>query len=483
MHWLKRSAATCLAVLLLLTSLPTALAAPSDQPLTRGETASILLDAAKDYNKNVTYQDILKGYPNGDLDESGSVTRAQALVMLQRAFGGLPEPKGDNARSGYPAASFTDVPNWAKAELKPVFDAGIVAGTSPTTFSPNSKITGIQLDLFLRRTYALEGTNLKDDFYATVNKTALDNSVISPGTIGYSTFTEIGDKVSTEVAGIIQDLVKTGGQTAGEKKLVALYQNILNIDARNQAGITPIQPYLTAIDQAQSIGELMDVSARLYQDTGASLLLGFSLAVDNKDSNQYLLYFDGLSPLLGQAGYRSATDAQKSAYLTYVTKLMTLLGQPEQEAAAQANTLWTTDTKLAAASYSNQELGDVDKTYNLYTMAQLQALFPQVDLTKLFQLTGLTQTDKILVQDPGRLTASAALFDPAKTPDALEVLKAYARLNLAEGFGPLLNQEFTEAGDAFNLAYLGQDLSLSLEETAFSYIQTVMSGYLGQAYA
>ena len=87
MHWLKRSAATCLAVLLLLTSLPMALAAPSDQPLTRGETASILLDAAKDYNKNVTYQDILKGYPNGDLDESGSVTRAQALVMLQRAFG------------------------------------------------------------------------------------------------------------------------------------------------------------------------------------------------------------------------------------------------------------------------------------------------------------------------------------------------------------------------------------------------------------
>ena len=64
MHWLKRSAATCLAVLLLLTSLPMALAAPSDQPLTRGETASILLDEAKDYNKNVTYQDILKGYPN-----------------------------------------------------------------------------------------------------------------------------------------------------------------------------------------------------------------------------------------------------------------------------------------------------------------------------------------------------------------------------------------------------------------------------------
>lgn len=468
MHWLKRSAAACLAVLLLLTSLPMALAAPSDQPLTRGETASILLDAAKDYNKNVTYQDILKGYPNGDLDESGSVTRAQALVMLQRAFGGLPAPKGDNARSGYPAASFTDVPSWAKAELKPVFDAGIVAGTSPTTFSPDLNITGAQLDLFLRRTYALEGTNLKDDFYATVNKSVLDKSVIAPGTIGWSAFTQVGEKVDAEVAGIIQELVKTGGQTAGEKKLVALYQNILNINARNQAGITPIQPYLTAIDQAQSIGELMAASDKLYQDTGVSLLMGFSLTIDNKDSNHYLLQFGALSPLLGQTGYEGATDAQKSAYLTYVRTLLSLVGQSEADAAAQADALWAADAKLAAASYSNQELGDVDKTYNLYTMAQLKALFPDVDLDQMFQRTGLTQTNQILVMDPGCLQACAELFDAAKTPNALELLKAYARLNLANGLGGLLNQEFTDASNAFNLAYFGQDLSAPLEDTAAS---------------
>lgn len=483
MHWLKRSAAACLAVLLLLTSLPMALAAPSDQPLTRGETASILLDAAKDYNKNVTYQDILKGYPNGDLDESGSVTRAQALVMLQRAFGGLPAPKGDNARSGYPAASFTDVPSWAKAELKPVFDAGIVAGTSPTTFSPDRNITGAQLDLFLRRTYALEGTNLKDDFYATVNKSVLDKSVIAPGNIGWSAFTQVGEKVDAEVAGIIQELVKTGGQTAGEKKLVALYQNILNINARNQAGITPIQPYLTAIDQAQSIGELMAASDKLYQDTGVSLLMGFSLTIDNKDSNHYLLQFGALSPLLGQTGYEGATDAQKSAYLTYVRTLLSLVGQSEADAAAQADALWAADAKLAAASYSNQELGDVDKTYNLYTMAQLKALFPDVDLDQMFQRTGLTQTNQILVMDPGCLQACAELFDAAKTPNALELLKAYARLNLANGLGGLLNQEFTDASNAFNLAYFGQDLSAPLEDTAASYVQTMMSGYLGQAYA
>ena len=165
-----------------------------------------------------------------------------------------------------------------------------------------------------------------------------------------------------------------------------------------------------------------------------------------------------LSPLLGQTGYEGATDGQKSAYLTYVRTLLSLVGQSEADAAAQADALWDADAKLAAASYSNQELGDVDKTYNLYTMAQLKALFPNVDLDQMFQRTGLTQTNQILVMDPGCLQACAELFDAAKTPNALELLKAYARLNLANGLGGLLNQEFTDASNAFNLAYFGQDL-------------------------
>ena len=48
---------------------------------------------------------------------------------------------------------------------------------------------------------------------------------------------------------------------------------------------------------------------------------------------------------------------------------------------------------------SNQELADVDKTYNIYTVEQLQAMFPRVDLEALFALTGLTQTNHIQVMD------------------------------------------------------------------------------------
>lgn len=483
MNWRKRLMALTLTAVLLLACAPWAGASQTEDCLTRGETASRLLAAAEDYNPGVTYRDILKGYPNGSLDEQGSVTRVQALVMLQRAFGGLPEPKGDNARSGYPASSFTDVPAWAAEELESVFASGIVAGTTETTFSPKETITGEQLDLFLRRTYALFGSNLKDDFYAAVNKTALDNSQILPGYPGTGAFYDLTVNVQNDMTAIIQELAQNGGKTEGEKKIVALYRNILNTEARNREGIAPIQPYLEAIDQAKTLEELMAVHSRIQTDLSFSPLLGFGLTVDAKNSDAYILTFDGLSPMLGQGSYgASATAAQKQAYLTYIQQLFTLAGKSQAEAQQAAAFVWDADSSLAAASLTNQELADVDKTYNLYTMDQLQAMFPGVDLTAIFAGSGLKQTDKILVSDPGRLQAFADLFDPAKTADSLAILKVYAQLSLLNGFGSMLNEEFTDAANTFTQAYMGISGALSLEDTASQYVQSLMSDYLGQAY-
>lgn len=477
-HWLRRTAAGMLAALLLVCALPLAGAA-ADQPLTRGETAATLLAAAKDYNEDVTYEAILKGYPDGSLHEDDPVTRVQALVMLQRAFDGLPTPVGDNARSGYPAANFTDIPAWAQTELASVLASGIVAGTSAITFSPDQYITEEQLDLFLQRTYALEGSNLKDDFYATVNKTALDNSVILPGYSGTSTLMDLGIQVSDEVSGLIRDLAAGGAKTEGERQIVNFYNNILDTDGRNQAGITPIQPYLTAIDQAQTVEDLMEVHAKIYEETGVSTLLGFGLSIDAKDSTQCLLVFSGASPALGKYGYAGATEAQKTAYLTYLTDLLVLLGQSQADAQAQADLVWQTDTALAAAGMDSQDLADVDKTYNIYTMDQLQAMFPGTDLAALFALTGLTQTGRIQVLDPGQLQAWGEVF---ASDNALAILKAYCRLGLATSLGGALNEDFQKAADTFNQSYLGTSGSLSKEDQAAQYVQKYFSDGLGMSY-
>lgn len=87
----KRLVAAGLTAAMLLTS--TAFA--SDMYATRGEVADMLLSAADDYNKDVKRSDIIKGYGgDGELHEDWNINRAEALVMLSRAFGTLPQLTG-----------------------------------------------------------------------------------------------------------------------------------------------------------------------------------------------------------------------------------------------------------------------------------------------------------------------------------------------------------------------------------------------------
>ena len=127
----KRILAAGMAAALLLTNTVFA----SDMYATRGETADMLLSAADDYNKDVKRSDIIKGYGgDGELHEDWNINRAEALVMLSRAFGTLPALTGHNARVALKSGDFTDIPDWAKPELTPVLDAGIAAGTADGIF-------------------------------------------------------------------------------------------------------------------------------------------------------------------------------------------------------------------------------------------------------------------------------------------------------------------------------------------------------------
>lgn len=81
----------------------------ADTAATRGYTTEYLVRAADFYNPGVAKSDILKGYEDGELHEERGVTRAEALVMIKRAFKEFPELTGHNKRVAIPAESFNDI--------------------------------------------------------------------------------------------------------------------------------------------------------------------------------------------------------------------------------------------------------------------------------------------------------------------------------------------------------------------------------------
>lgn len=471
----KRLLAALLAAAITCTSLPYAFAA--EDPATRSEVCAMLLSAADDYHPGVQASDIMHGDPDGSLRGNEPVTRAEALVMLSRAFGELAKPTGENARLAYPASNFTDLPDWAKTELQNVLDAGIVAGTSATTFSPSEFVTEEQMNLFIDRVFALEGTNAKDDFYAAINKTDLATGIIKPGRMIGGTLYDKMDAANADIAAIIEEIVSgTPTKGSGEEKIKALYTNYLDWDARNKAGISPIKPYLEAIDAAQSLDDLMAVDQTLSNEYATSLFFGFGLAIDAKDSTRYSVTFSGLSPSLTKDIYAADSGKQKDAYIKYITTLFRLGGY--SDAAAQAARFWSVEKQLSVSMLDQQDYGDVDKTYNLFTMQQLRDLFPSIDLDAVYTTTGLQSSDHIIVTDKGLLQANAVLFGNAD----LDTLKTVARLNLLGSFGNMLSRDFQTAAETYQQDFVGTTGTMTDEEYAAQIVQYSLGDYLGEAY-
>ena len=61
--------------------------------------------------------------------------------MLSKAFGELPEPVGNDLRSGTFGVEFTDVPAWAKKDIDKLAKAGVLTGKPDGTLGANDNIT------------------------------------------------------------------------------------------------------------------------------------------------------------------------------------------------------------------------------------------------------------------------------------------------------------------------------------------------------
>ena len=450
-----------------------------DITLTRQEAAELLVQAADDYHPGVKTEDILKGYPDGNLDLSGTLTRAQALVMLDRAFGGLPTPVGDYARTAAGAQGFSDAPAWGGEELSRVLSSGIVAGEADGLLHPEQAMTKKSLETLISRVYALEGTNRKDDFYAAVNKAWLDKSEIPAGLSVNGPFYGLSLTVTEQVAKLISDIAAKP-QTPGtpEAKIKALYDCVMDVEAREQAGVAPIQAYLDAIENAKTLAELIDADCKMQKELGISTLLGFGLTSDFEDSNCKVVAFSAFGASMTKDFYENGTQAQKDAYLSYVSKLLTLSGLSEEAATEQAKLVYAAEEKVAKASYDPQEYSDVDKINNIYTLGDLQKQFRGVSLQKVYAATGLASSDRILVTDPGAMQAASAYFTDAQ----LKTLKALARTALVSSVGGCLNQAFLDASLDFTQAYYGIDARQPTEQLAAQQVQALLADYLGRAY-
>ncbi|WP_028594582.1 M13-type metalloendopeptidase [Paenibacillus assamensis] len=453
-------------------------AAEQPKPATRGEIVNNLLTTADAYQSGLKKDAIIKGNGNGSLKENQPVKKVEALVMLSRAFGELPEPVGNDLRTGTFGVPFTDIPAWAKKDIDKLTKAGVLTGKADGTLGANDTITLAEFHTIIARVWALEGSHVNDDFYEAINKQWLNKSTIPAGEIMGGGFSELQKQNDNKITKIIDDLSgKTFAKGTKEQKLADFYATALDTEARNKQGIEPIQKYIQAIDEAKTLDELVQADLTLEKELGMSTLFKFGIMSDAKNSSANALYFTGLSTGLDKSSFVNEDPKVKRAHIQYMTKVLMLSGEKEAAAKARAEKVYEMEKSLASISLDPHEKGDVNKYYNPYTIEKFDDMHKEVDIKQALKSMKVDSADKVIVFDVNLAQKGAELLTGAN----LETLKAYSKVHLLTATGGLLSDGFRDAANEFAAIY-GVTGEKTDKEIAAAITTSTMSGYLEQMF-
>jgi putative endopeptidase len=299
-------------------------------------------------------------------------------------------------------------------------------------------------------------TAASDDFYRHVNGGWLDANPV-PSEYGAWGAPQIVHASNQDVlhqlledAAARTDPRGSAGQMVGDYFAAAMDEAAIAA-----AGVKPLAPYLARIESATSVADIRDI-VRDLQRYGPSPLHSLGIAPDFDDSNAYLVYVGQGGLGLPERDYYTRDDEQsatlRTQYLAHVANQLGNLGDDGERAREAAERVLAFETRLAEASYTAEQMRDVQLTMNRHDVAVLDELMPAFGLSSYVAELGVASAT-VSVDNPGFFRALDVTL--ADTP--METLKDYLRWHVVRAFAPALSPAFeNEAFDFYGRTLGGQ---------------------------
>ena len=214
--------------------------------------------------------------------------------------------------------------------------------------------------------------------------------------------------------------------------------------ALEAAGLGPLKPFLTRIENLRDAGGLAAVLADLHR-VGYFAGFSFSAEQDDKESSRYSMVMaqDGLG--LPDRDYYVMADAKSkellAAYRAHVAKMLNLAGFDPKD----ADQVLALETRLAKASMTRVEQRDPNAIYHAMTPAQLKTAAPGFPWDLYLQAMGLTQPDHFVVRQPAFLAELGRMVQEVP----LDHWRVYLRWTLLHGTASALPRTFEQEDFAF----------------------------------
>lgn len=322
---------------------------------------------------------------------------------------------------------------------------------------------------------------LEDDFFQTVNASLLNEHALGENQNQWSNFYELQTAVTKNLSGIIDELVAAKDQYAQgsiEQKIIDFYLLASDTQARDQAGVEPLRPYLDKIDQAQTVAEFVDVLAELAK-SGMSGLLTFNVSMDTLDSSKYVLVNKGPAYAV-MKDYMTGEENKpvQDAFKDFIRQMFVLAGESEQNASQIAEQVFALQKDFALTGAGTEDIYNVEKYYNPYTKEQLASLYSNCDIIGFLEKTGITRFDTCIVQEVENVKKANSYL----TQENLELLKNNEKFLLYMQCAELLTSAHQQAVLDYNTKIVGASEKKSSDTIAKELTQSMFTWEFGKLY-
>ena len=245
------------------------------------------------------------------------------------------------------------------------------------------------------------------------------------------------------------------GRTPLERKYGDFFAACTNQDLTDKLGDKPIEPLLAEIAALNDKKQLAVLVADFQENKAVSVFYRFGSAQDAKDSTQQIAIAlqGGLS--LPDRDYYLVNDERmtkiREQYKQYVTAIFKLIGDSDEQAAAETKSVVDIETALAHGAIPRQDMRDPKKIYHPMPVSGLVALAPDYDWSAFFSGVQLPGLDHLNVATPDFFKS----FEQVITTDDLSTLRSYLRFHVVNSASPYLAKPFFDA----NFEFFGHELN------------------------
>jgi putative endopeptidase len=286
-----------------------------------------------------------------------------------------------------------------------------------------------------------------DNFFQYANGAWLARTAIPPDKPFMTEAQASRDRIELQLRQLMGSAAAHAGHEPAdvEGKVGAFYAAFLKEEQRETLGSSPLLPDLDAIRHSHSrrdLARLMGQSPYAFVGT----FFQFQIDVDLKNTERYAIYLQqGGLTMPDRDYYLLPQLADKKARLhAYAAQLLTLLNWPE--AGKRADEIVALETHIAQVSWTKAQQRDLQKIYNPFTVAELQAFAPGMPWRDFLDGARLPDIKRVVIAEKTAFPKIARIFQ--QTPP--ETLQAWAAFTSVDAASPYLSAAFAQAHFEFH---------------------------------